>query len=208
MFSVIVLAVIYMTHIENIRNLYKQNNGIVTSAMLTKLGIPRCYLKQLTDSGELQLVRRGIYVYSEAFEDEMFILQSKYSKGIFSHETALYIHGFTDRTPAKFTMTFNFGYHNISLKDENIIEKYSKDNCYSLGICERLSPCGNKIKVYDIEKTLCDIVRGKDTCDIQIVNDAMKRYAHSTEKNIRLLFEYAEKLRVKKKIQNYMEVLL
>ena len=86
-----------MTHTEKIKNLIIEHNGIVTSAMLTKNNIPRLYLKKLTDSGELLCVCRGIYVSPDAWEDEMFILQAKFPKGIFSHETALYIHGLTER---------------------------------------------------------------------------------------------------------------
>ncbi|MBE6964449.1 MAG: abortive phage infection protein [Ruminococcaceae bacterium] len=197
-----------MTHIEKVRKIMDEHNGVVTSAMLTKEGIPRLYLKQLCDRGELEFVSRGIYVSSNAFEDEMYILQCKYSKGIFSHETALYIHGYSDRTPAKYTMTFNYGYHSASLKTENVIARYSVADVYNLGITQAKSPCGNNIAIYNIEKTLCDIVKGNNACDVQIVNAAMKKYAQSTEKNINLLFEYAERLKVKKKILNYMEVLL
>lgn len=197
-----------MTHIEKIKKIMDEHNGVVTSAMLTKEGIPRLYLRQLTDSRELQFVSRGIYVSSNAFEDEMYILQCKYSKGIFSHETALYIHEYSDRTPAKYTMTFNYGYHSPSLKNENVIDRYAVAEVYNLGIAQAKSPCGNDIAIYNIEKTLCDVVKGNNTCDIQIVNAAMKKYAQSKEKNLNLLFEYAEQLKVKKKILNYMEVLL
>ena len=73
-----------MTHIEKIKKLINEHNGIVTSAMLTKNNITRLYLKKLTDSGELLCVCRGIYVSPDAWEDEMFILQAKFPKGIFS----------------------------------------------------------------------------------------------------------------------------
>lgn len=61
--------------------------------------------------------------------------------------------------------------------------------------------------IYDLERTLCDIVRGSGS-DIQVVNEAMKRYAASKEKNIHKLMKYAEQLRVGPKILRYMEVLL
>ena len=69
------------------------------------------------------------------------------------------------------------------------------------------SYCGHSINVYDLERTLCDILRGSGS-DIQIVNAAMKKYAASKEKNIHKLMQYAEILRVKPKVQRYMEVLL
>ena len=195
-----------MTHIEKIKKLINEHNGIVTSAMLTKNNIPRLYLKKMTDSGELIYICRGIYASPNAWEDEMFILQAKFPKGIFSHETALYIHGLTDRTPMKYSMVFPYGYHAISVKAENISERHAVKEIYNLGITTDKSPCDNNIRLYNIEKTLCDVV--KASCDVQIVNDAMKHYAKSQNKNIKLLYEYADILRVKNKIANYMEVLL
>lgn len=52
------------------------------------------------------------------------------------------------------------------------------------------------IRVYDLERTLCDILRGSGS-DIQIVGAAMKRYAASKDKDIHKLMQYAERLRVK-----------
>jgi predicted transcriptional regulator of viral defense system len=138
----------------------------------------------------------------------MYLLQYRFSKGIFSHETALYLHGMTDRTPTHFTMTFPWGYNAASLKDENLTAKRVIKKYYELGVIGMPSPTGNVIKVYDVERTLCDIVRGNSSCDIQIVVEAMKRYAESKQKDIQKLTGYAEKLRVKPKILNYMEVLL
>lgn len=197
-----------MDNLNKIINLIEKNNGMITSALLTKENIPRHYLKKLVDTGMIMKIERGIYCKADMWEDEMYVLQSKYTKGIFSHETALYIHGFTDRTPIKYVMTFPYGYNVKSLEYENIKVKKAIKDIYELGATEGISPCGNKIKIYDLEKTLCDIVRGNNTCDIQIVNQAMKQYASSNKKDISKLMEYAEKLKVKNKIANYMEVLL
>jgi len=153
-------------------------------------------------------IDRGIYSKPEIWEDEMYVLQYKYGRGIFSHETALYIHGLTDRTPLKYVMTFPCGYHVKSLKQENVIIRKSVQDLYEFGVITGISTCGNHIRLYDVERTLCDIVRGNNTCDIQIVNQAMKQYAKMSGKNITKLFDYAAKVRVKPKILNYMGVLL
>ncbi|MBM3700845.1 MAG: abortive phage infection protein [Actinobacteria bacterium] len=197
-----------MDHIEKIREMLAQNNGIITASQVTKASIPRHYLKTMLDTGLLIKVGRGIYIKPEMWEDEMYILQYRYNRGIFSHETALYIHGLTDRTPMKYTMTFPYGYHVHSLKRENVKIKKSVEDLYELGLTCGVSPYGNSIHLYDAERTLCDIIKGNNTCDIQIVNQAMKQYARMPGKNITQLFDYAEKVRVKPKILNYMEVLL
>ena len=197
-----------MNYLKAITDILERQGGIVTTAQVSAAGIPRLYLSKMTAKKLLQRVDRGIYATPEAWVDEMFLLQYKYSKGIFSHETALYIHGFTDRTPTRFLMTFPYGYHTESISGTNIRMKKVVKSIYELGIVERATPFGNTIRLYDLERTLCDIVKGNNSCDIQIVNQAMKRYALSKEKNISRLLEYAELLRVKPKILAYMEILL
>jgi len=197
-----------MDYLKAITDMLERQSGIVTTAQISAANIPRLYLSKMVTRKLLRKVDRGIYAAPEAWEDEMFLLQYKYSKGIFSHETALYIHGFTDRAPTRFLMTFPYGYHAKSIASTNIRMKKVVKSIYELGIVERKTTFGNKIRLYNLERTLCDIVKGNNSCDIQIVNQAMKRYALSKEKNISRLLQYAERLRVKPKILAYMEILL
>lgn len=182
-------------------------SGMITSKQVRDAGIHPHYLQKLVRSGKLQLISRGIYMCSDMWEDEIFLVQQRYQKGIYSHDTALYLHNYSDRTPAKYTMTFPINYHSTSLESEPLIIHRTIRKNYELGLTEIQSPSGNMLKVYDLERTLCDIVRGSG-CDIQIITDAMKRYAAAKNRNINKLIQYAEQLRVKPKILRYMEVLL
>ncbi len=144
---------------------------------------------------------------SNAWEDDFYLLQQKYGRGIYSHDTALYLLGYSDRTLARYTMTFPKGYNAPSLKQEDLIVKRVIPENYNFGIIKIQSPSGNPICVYDLERTLCDILRGSGS-DIQIVGAAMKRYAASKDKDIHKLMQYAAQLRVKPKVLHYMEILL
>lgn len=194
---------------KNTINLLLENSpsGTITAKQVTESGVHRSVLQKLVEAGDLYRYGRGIYIRSDAWEDEFYLLQCQYGRGIYSHDTALYLLGYSDRTPAKYAMTFPKGYNASSLKQENIVIRRVVPDNYSFGIVEIKSPCGNPIKVYDLERTLCDIVRGSGS-DIQIVNEAMKRYAASKGKNIHKLMKYAGQLRVESKILRYMEILL
>jgi len=191
-----------------IQQILISNNGIVTTTQVTEAGIPRRCLSAMVESGAIYRVTRGIYALPDAWEDELFFMQYRFAKGIFSHETALYLHGMTDRTPIRYTMTFPFGYNTGSVKKQGILAKLSTEETYDLGIIAVSSPGGNPINVYNIERTLCDIVKSRHRADIQVINQAMKTYAGSKSKDIAKLMNYAERLRVKPKILKYMEVLL
>ena len=197
-----------MIDTDKVIALTEANNGFITSAQITDAGIQRRVLCKLVEEKRLYKVERGIYALPGTWEDEMFFLQYRFAKGVFSNETALYLHGLTDRTPIAYTMTFPHGYNTGNAKKAGITAKRVVPEIYDLGVIEMPSPCGNPIRVYDKERTLCDIVKGNNACEIGILNQAMKGYAASSDKNMNRLISYAEQLRVKPKIVRYMEVFL
>lgn len=172
---------------EKIQSLLEASkDGTVTAAQVSAAGLHRSILQELVVSGELYRFSRGLYVQNNAWEDDFYLLQLKYGRGIYSHDTALYLLGYSDRTPAKYTMTFPKGYNASSLKKEDVVIKRVVPENYYFGQTEIKSPSGNPIRIYDLERTLCDILRGSGN-DIQIVGYAMKRYASSKNKDLRKL---------------------
>lgn len=195
-------------HADAVYHLLKNNKGFVTASQITEAGIPRRCLTEMAVAGTIYKVDRGIYALPEAWEDELYFLQYRFTKGIYSHETALYLHSMTDRTPISYTMTFPKGYNTGRVRKQHITTKYIMLENYELGLTEAISPCGNQLNVYDIERTLCDIAKVRHAVDIQVINQAMKAYASSKKKDIGKLINYAEKLNVKTKVLTYIEVLL
>ncbi len=114
-----------------------------------------------------------MYRFGLAWEDDFYPLQRKYRRGIYSHDTTLHLLGCSDRTLAKYTMTFLKGYNAPSLKEENLIIKRAVPKS-EFGQTQIESPSGNLIRVYDLKRTLCDILHSSD---VQSIGEAMKRYA-------------------------------
>lgn len=193
-----------ITNIEKIKNILEQNNGILLTRELTKNGIARTFLKGLESSGYIEKVDRGVYVKKGKTINEFFLMQERYKTGIFSHNTALYFYGLTDRTPLKLDMTFT---NNIRLKNELLNVHYIIKDKYDLGIEKITLKDGTVLRVYDIERTICDIIRDKNKLDIQILNTAIKEYMKRSDKNLIKLYKYAKVFNITKKIEEYMEVL-
>ena len=193
---------------QRILEMAKENNGVVTSAMVSEAEISRGILKYLSDIGKLERSARGIYILPDIWEDEFVNLQGRFKRGIYSRETALFLLGLIDRTPARFHMTFPGTYNLSKPKAEGILCSSAKEPIYSLGIHEVTTPGGNTVYSYNAERTLCDILKPRNQADISIVTDAFKRYAVLKEKNIPLLSEYAKTLKVEKRLRSYLEVLL
>ena len=196
-----------MATLEHIINIAKNNNGIVTSAMVANAGFSRGNIQYLVDNGNLQKSARGVYLLPEVWDDDFFNMQNRFKRGIFSLETALFLWDLTDKTPHILTMTFPSSY-NITKAKTEVRCVQCKEPLYSIGITQQKSPSGNILSVYNVERTLCDILRPGNSVDIQIISDSFKRYASKKDKNIPLLSEYAKELKVEQKLRSYLEVLL
>ncbi len=197
-----------MNYLEKIEELIKRQNGTILSSDLDKSGIPRSYLQRLIFEGKLERSYRGVYVAVDAIEDEMFAMQKKYSKLIYSHETALFIHALSDRTPFEYSATVPSGYKVVSNLADRYKIYYVKKELHELGVVSVKSSFGNQIRAYNIERTICDIVKSRSRVDIQILNEALKRYVRIKSSDYSLLMDYAKKLNTATVLKNYMEVIL
>lgn len=129
-----------MNDSQRILNLAEQHNGVITTAMFVDEGFSRGHLKYLADTGRLELTFRGVYTLPVAWEDEFVNIQSRYKRGIFSLETALFLCDLTDRTPVKFYMPFPSIYNPTNPKREGIICSGAKASLYSIGVTELITP--------------------------------------------------------------------
>ena len=121
--------------------------------------------------------------------------------------TALYLYGLSNRIPIKYDITINTGY-NGSLQNNNKVNLYyTKKELLYLGVIDYKLNSGNIIKVYDLEKTICDIIKNKKKIDIELYNKAIREYFYSKNKNTLKLYEYAKKMNIYNKVRNTFEVL-
>lgn len=194
--------------IDEIIMMAKRNNGTVTTAMAVTAGFSRGNLKYLVDKGLLEKSARGVYILPEVWDDEIFNLQNRFKRGIFSGETALFLWDLTDRTPNVYSMTFPMNYNVTKPKREKVQCTQCKPEWYEIGIEKVQTPGGNTVQAYNKERTLCDILRSNSSADIQIISESFKRYTADKKRNIPLLSEYAKVLKVEVKIRSYLEVLL
>ncbi len=183
-------------------------NGYVTSRQATAAGISRREIAKVVAKGQLIQIDRGLYALPSVWEDPYLIAQHRFSRGVFSDDTALFLHGMTDRAPFSLTMTFPRAYNATGAREEGIMCRTCANDVLELGLCELETPNGNTVRSYDLERTLCDIVRGQRIVDAQLMTPAMRTYARKPDRDPAKLMRFAKKLGVEKKIRKYLEVLL
>jgi predicted transcriptional regulator of viral defense system len=193
---------------NSVATLLNQGNGLFLTSTAEQAGIKRWQLSVLVKDGLLERADRGVYIEAGGLDDTLFSMQQRAKKIVYSHETALFFHGLTDHTPLKYSITVPASY-----KPSDTIKSvckifYVKENLIDLGKKEMPSGMGHHITSYDIERTLCDIVRSRNKLDRQIFIEALKGYVQRQDKNLARLAHYARHFGVLQLLRQYMEVLL
>ena len=193
------------SNIEIIESIMKINNGYVTSKELGNYGIHRMYLNTMWKKGMIEKVANGIYIDSKKIEDSYYVFSLSMPNTIFSHMTALYFHGLSIKAPNdKYDITVRKTYNSKHLKNHEVF--YVSDDIYNLGLAEVETPIGNKVRVYDVERCICDIIRSKNRMDSEHVKYSIREYLKSRNKDLIKLSKYAEKMGIKKEVMDFVEI--
>lgn len=191
-----------------IKQMLLEGNGVIKASEARLAGVNNKELQRLTESGELKRISRGLYIDAEHMEDDYFITQYRCRKGVYSHETALFFHNLSDRTPLRLMMTIPNGYNTRLLKDKKFYQFfYCKPEVHKVGITTVKSPFGHEIRVYNKERTICDCIKKKDKLDSSIVLEGVKRYMNESGNDYALLLQYAQMLNIRDTVRQYLEVL-
>jgi len=188
--------------------LIQDESGILTTQKAIEAGISKNDLYSFLQDNNYEKVGHGIYASPDAWIDEAYILSLRCPKAVFSHDEALYYYGLVDREPLRQTMTLYTGYGTARLVEDGIKIYTVKRELLDVGRTIVENSYGHMVPMYDLDRTICDIIRSRSNIEIQDFQTALKSYAVRKDKNLSRLMEYAKLFRIEKKVREYMEVLL
>lgn len=188
--------------------LIEENNGYLLTSMAVANDVSKPYLARYVKEMKMERVARGVYITDDVWPDELFIMQVRNAAVIFSGETALYLHGLIDREYSEICITVPTGYNATHLKCNNVQVRYASKDIYELGVCEVVSSSGNMVRVYDKERSICNLIIDRNKAEVQNFQTAIKEYMSLKDKKLSRLIEYAEKLGIRDEVMKYVEVLV
>ncbi len=191
-------------HTQTLDRILEEGDGIITVSAAAKAGVPKDSFYRYVNNRGLKRQSHGIYLSKDAFPDEF----ARFPKAIYSHDTALFLHGMSEREPIPLSVSVESGYNSSSLKDQGVRIYYVKPEWHGMGVCRVKTPDGNLVKAYDKERTICDIIRRRKNTDVTEFNYALKSYISSKDKNLARLSEYARAMNMESRIWDAMGVLL
>jgi predicted transcriptional regulator of viral defense system len=197
-----------MTQTEQIKKLIAASDGMIQTSQVTDAGIAKAVLYQYVKENDMEQIAHGVYATQDSWTDAMYLVHLRCKQAVFSHETALFLHDLTDREPLEYEITVKTGYNPSRLKEDGIRVYTIKKELHEEGIIMMQTPFGHSVPVYNMERTICDIIRNRNNTEMQTFQNALKQYAKRKDKNLRLLMQYAGKFHVEKILRQYLEILL
>ena len=193
---------------KNIADVLVKQKGTITSQDISALGISRTMLGRYVSAGLLERVGRGLYTGVDSLPDEIYALAKRNDKIVFSHATALFLLGRCERTPFNHYVTVKSGDTiPVSLR-KDLICFYVKDELFDIGRREIETQFGNIVPCYNLERTICDLIRNRRRMDEELFLATIKAYAADKSRNISRLGEYAQCMGIEEKVNKTLEVIL
>ena len=196
------------TNEKKLEKMLIANGGYTTRKQVAGHKISSWFLTDFVREKGLVKTDKGFYAQEQWIRDDYLVFQYKYPKFIFSHVSALFLHGLTDRLPDYFEVTGPKNYRPFSPNPSVAIHTDSRDETYRLGICKIKTSLGHLVECYDTERTICEIIKNSRKIDAEIYGKALRLYAKSKDKNTRNLLHYAQILKIENKVAELMTVVL
>lgn len=173
-----------------------------------RVGVSRALLSYWAKVGKIKRIAQGYYSLPGEIEDELVLISKRSPRIVFSHETALALHRLHNRIPERPTVTIPTGASVPRSISQNVVAYRIKPDWHDIGRTELPSFQGNVVPCYDLERTICDIIRSYLRMDVESYAGALKSYAERKDKDVALLFEYAKRMKIEMKVHKVMEVLV
>ncbi len=189
---------------EKYKQVFDNFNGVIKLVDFTNYGYHNTVLDKLIEEGYVVKIKTGYYEWvADEPVSEAVVISKVFPEGIVCLESALYLYGYTDRTP----LVWNLAVSKNNNKKKYVID-YPPMKFYF--IIDRYLEIGRTttvyenhiLSIYDRDRTICDIIRYEKKMDKEVFNKAIKAYVTDSKKNIGHLLDYAKAMNIKNKVDN------
>lgn len=200
---------------NNLEKLFIKNGGVLKTSQLNEYGYSAYMIRTLLEKNAINRIKWGSYTLSDIYLHDYEVISSLFPEAIIYLESALLLHEYTDRIPNQWQIAVgrNMDRNKYHLDYPKIKPHYIEESILEIGIME-IQTFLNKedldseitTKVYNKDKTICDIIRHRHKVDKEVFNNAIKKYINDNDKNLNHLYEYAKKLNILGLVETYIGV--
>lgn len=190
--------------IRFLREVFSDYDYIMTTAQLNAERLHYRDIQRMLEAGVIEKVKRGYYHWTDSFcGKEIEIINRLFPDAVLCMETALFHYEYSDRNPAEWNITID---KNVSRQRTKIDYPFVKAYRVEPSLVTLGETTGKidfvDVRIYDRDRTICDVLRNMNKMDKEIFNKAIQSYVKDPKKNIPNLMQYAKELRIQKRVKD------
>lgn len=188
---------------KQLDHIVDEQNGYLRIIDVQRRGISKYRILTYIRGTGMTKVGAGVYAVPGAQNDWMYYLQIRNRRIIFSYESAMYLNGLSSKEPANPTISVVRGYNAKHIKDKGVIVHTVPEEWFELGVTEGTTKFGNKVRIYDQDRCICDLIRRRSRIDPEVYREAITKYFTDETRNYDKLREYAKIMQMEDKLAQY-----
>ncbi len=184
----------------------KSNGGFVSTADAKQASL---YYELLegTKSGEIVRVRQGVYALAEGLSGQMIDIETVVPNGVLCLYSAWAYHELTTQIAQAYNIAIERSRKVVLPEFPPIELSFMSRTAYELGV-EEVTIDGYKVKVYNLEKCVCDAIKYRNKIGLDVSSEIFRNYLNRKDRDITRLYEYAGQLRVGKKVDELIKFMV
>lgn len=184
------------------------NGSVVTVSKALEEGVSKPTFYKFVADRSLKKVGPGIYQRADRWVDDIYIIGLRFKDLIYSHETACYYLDLIEGDIGHNVVTMKTGYNPSKIKELGYKVYTVKESLFELGATYAGTPYGHKVRMYDKERTIIDILRSRNNIEGKIIKEALSTYFSGEDVNIDSLKRYAKAFHVENILNSYLKIFL
>lgn len=191
-------------------NGFAENKKFITTAELKDMGYSYYKIGKLEKDGLLRRINRSTYenLSYKGDENDFFSAEAFVPNGVICLMSAARYYELTNFLPDSIDVAIERKKKVVTLPDWPEIKIfYFNPARMDLGVTE-VWEGDNVFHIFDIEKTVVDIIYYRNKIGIEETSEVLKNYLKRRDRQIDRLYAYAKRLRCEKIVRTYLEVLV
>ena len=191
-------------------NELSQNTKFYTISDLKNMGYSYYKMGKLEENGILHRINRTTYenLVFTGDENDFYSAEAYVPNGVICLMSAARYYGLTDIIPHSIDVAIDRKKKINTLPDWPSIRIYYYDSSRMNTGVKVLSQGENKFHIFDIEKTVVDVVCYRNKIGIEESSEVLNNYLNRNDRQIDKLYEYSKQFRCDRVLRTYLEVLI
>lgn len=186
-----------------------KQKGYITPKDAETVGVTKYDFYKFVQENNLETSARGVYIAKDEWFDPLLLIHKRCPQAVFSHDEAFYYHKLSNREPIMPSLTIYTGYNPHRLTKDGGCKVYTvKRELLGVGKTAVKDFFGNEVPMYDLERTIVDLIRSRNNIEIQDFNDVIRAFVRRPDKDLHKLSNYARLFGVGSILSKYLRILL